>query len=169
MNRSSFYASMGLGVLLAVASFYPTTAGAVRTRGGAHSSVNHGGGGHHASGNRSGGGNRNVSNAHNNNRNTNVNRNTNINSNRNVNVNVDSDRGWNDHYDHYHPVATAAAVTATVAVTSAVVGSIVNSPPSSGCVQTIQGGVSYTQCGSTWYQPQYSGSQVNYVVVNPPY
>ena len=64
----------------------------------------------------------------------------------------------------YHPVATAAAVTAGVAVTSAVVGSLVRSAPPS-CVPVNYGGMVYQQCGSTWYQPQ--GSQ--YVVVNPPY
>jgi hypothetical protein len=26
----------------------------------------------------------------------------------------------------------------------------------------------YYQCGSTWYQPAYQGSQVTYAVVNPP-
>ena len=29
-------------------------------------------------------------------------------------------------------------------------------------------GASYYQCGSTWYQPQYAGSDVQYVVVNAP-
>jgi hypothetical protein len=29
-------------------------------------------------------------------------------------------------------------------------------------------GVTYYQVGSTGYQPQYQGSQVTYVVVNPP-
>jgi hypothetical protein len=97
------------------------------------------------------------------NRSANVNRNTNINSNRNVNVNVDRGGccGWDN---DYHPVATAAAVTATVAVTSAVVGSIVRSVPS-GCSVVNYGGLVYQQCGTTWYQPQ--GSQ--YIVVNPPY
>jgi hypothetical protein len=32
----------------------------------------------------------------------------------------------------------------------------------------VVNGVSYQQCGSSWYQPQYVGSQVTYVVVNPP-
>jgi hypothetical protein len=96
-------------------------------------------------------------------RNTSVN---NVNVNKNVNVNVDADRrggccGWDD---DYHPVATAAAVTATVAVTSAIVGSIVNAPPP-GCVPVNYGGMIYQQCGTTWYQPQ--GTQ--YVVINPPY
>ncbi len=96
-------------------------------------------------------------------RNTSVNNvNNSVNVNKNVNVNVDNDRhGWDN---DYHPVATAAAVTATVAVTSAVVGSIVNAPPP-GCVPVNYGGIIYQQCGSTWYMPQ--GAQ--FVVVNPPY
>jgi hypothetical protein len=127
-----------------------------------------GGGGARAGG---GGGNRQVNNTHadvrtNNVRNTSVNnvnnRNTNINSNRNVNVNVDNNRGGWD--NDYHPVATAAAVTAAVAVTSAVVGSMVRTVPA-GCVPVNYGGMIYQQCGSTWYQPQ--GSQ--YIVINPPY
>ena len=91
----------------------------------------------------------------------------NVNVNRNVNVDVDVDRrgccnnGWDN---DYHPVATAAAVTATVAVTSAVIGSIVRVPPP-GCVPVNYGGYIYQQCGSTWYQPQ--GTQ--YVVIAPPY
>ncbi|MDZ7651057.1 MAG: hypothetical protein U5L03_00040 [Burkholderiaceae bacterium] len=91
----------------------------------------------------------------------------NVNVNKNVNVNVDNNRGGccNNGWDNdYHPIATAAAVTATVAVTSAIVGSIVNAPPP-GCVPVNYGGYVYQQCGSTWYQPQ--GSQ--YVVIAPPY
>lgn len=104
----------------------------------------------------------------NNNRNVNVNSNRNVNVNRDVNVNVDN-RGHYGYDDHYHPVATAAAVTATVAVTSAVVGSILHAnqlPPS--CVQVMRGNVAYMQCGTVWYQPQYQGSDVTYVVVNQP-
>ena len=90
----------------------------------------------------------------------------NVNVNKKVNVNVDNNRGCcNNGWDNdYHPIATAAAVTATVAVTSAIVGSIVNAPPP-GCVPVNYGGYIYQQCGSTWYQPQ--GSQ--YVVIAPPY
>jgi hypothetical protein len=102
------------------------------------------------------------------NKNTNVNRSTNVNRNTNVNVNssrrvdvdVDVDRG-------YHPVGTAVAVGATVAVTAAVIGSIVNSVPP-GCVPVQMGAVVYQQCGATWYQPQYAGTTVQYIVVNPP-
>lgn len=98
-------------------------------------------------------------------RNTSVN-NVNVNRNTNVNVNVDNDRGCchNGWDDDFHPVATAAAVTATVAVTSAIVGSIVRTVPP-GCVPVSYGGMVYQQCGTTWYQPQ--GTQ--YIVVNPPY
>jgi hypothetical protein len=91
--------------------------------------------------------------------NVNVNR-TNVNVERDVNVNVD--RGCCGGWDH--PIATAAAVTATVAVTSAVVGSMVRTVPA-GCVPVSYGGFVYQQCGTVWYQPQ--GSQ--YVVVYPPY
>jgi hypothetical protein len=90
----------------------------------------------------------------------------NVNVNRNTNVNVNVDRGcchggWDN---DYHPVATAAAVTATVAVTSAVIGSMVRTVPA-GCVPVNYGGFVYQQCGTVWYQPQ--GAQ--YVVVNAPY
>lgn len=92
----------------------------------------------------------------------NVNR-TNVNVNRNVNVDVD--RGCCNGWDNdYHPIATAAAVTATVAVTSAVVGSMVRTLPPA-CAPINYQGMIYQQCGSTWYVPQ--GPQ--YVVVAPPY
>ena len=97
-------------------------------------------------------------------RNTSVN-NVNVNRNTNVNVNVDQGGCCHGGWDNdYHPVATAAAVTATVAMTSAVIGSMVRTVPA-GCVPVNYGGVVYQQCGSTWYQPQ--GGQ--YVVINPPY
>ncbi len=147
--------------------------GGGHARSAAHTSVNrpanrpspaHGGGGHPN--------NRNPGNRPPGNRNVNANRNVNVN--KNVHVDVDHHGGydhhdhWNDWDDHYHPIATAAAVTATVAVTSAVIGSIVNDVPSSGCVTSVVNGIAYQQCGSTWYQPQYAGSNVQYIVVNPP-
>jgi hypothetical protein len=66
-----------------------------------------------------------------------------------------------------YPVARAAAVVGTAAVTAAVVGSVVYSLPPA-CSSVVVGNVAYQQCGSTWYQPQYAGTTVNYVVVNPP-
>jgi hypothetical protein len=133
----------------------------------------HGGGGHARAG--GGGGAKQVNNSKrdvrsNNVRSTSVNnvsnRNTNVNVNKNVNVDVDRrggccGNGWDN---DYHPIATAAAVTATVAVTAAVIGSVVNTVPP-GCAPVNYYGMIYQQCGSTWYQPQGN----TYIVVNPPY
>jgi hypothetical protein len=98
--------------------------------------------------------------------NQNVNRNVqvnqNVNVNRNVNVEVEGHVGG-----YEHPVAAAAAVTAGVAVTAAAIGSVVHSIPPS-CAPVAVNGVTFQQCGSTWYQPQYAGTQITYVVVNPP-
>ena len=89
--------------------------------------------------------------------------NKNVNINKNVNVNVDHRHGG--YYDRrYNPVATAVAVTATAIV----VGSIVNSLPSN-CTTVVTNNISYRQCGSTWYEPRYSGGSTTYVVVNSPY
>lgn len=107
----------------------------------------------------------NVNHNRNVNRNTNVNRNKNVNRNTNVNVNVDSRHG---NHGHYHPIATGLAIGAAVAVTSAVIGSIVNTLPT-GCTTIIRGGMAYQQCGSVWYQPQYAGNNVTYVVIQQPY
>jgi uncharacterized low-complexity protein len=98
-------------------------------------------------------------------------RSTSVNNVNNVNVNrhTDVDVHVDDHHSAWddHPVATAAAVTGAVAVTAAVIGSIVYTPPPN-CVPVNVGGVVYQQCGSTWYQPQYVGTQVQYVVIAPP-
>jgi len=151
-------------VVFVAASFAMAPASMAASRGG------HGGGGAKHSG---GGAKRdvNVNNSKrdvrtNNVRSTSVN-NVNVNKSTNVNVNVDSHHGGccNNGWDNdYHPIATAAAVTATVAVTSAVIGSMVRTVPA-GCVPVNYGGYIYQQCGTTWYQPQ--GSQ--YVVIAPPY
>jgi hypothetical protein len=66
------------------------------------------------------------------------------------------------------PVVRAAVATTAVVATAVAVGTIVNSVPPS-CSSVMVGNVAYQQCGSTWYQPRYSGSQVTYVVVNPPH
>ena len=54
-----------------------------------------------------------------------------------------------------------------IGAAAAVVGSIVNQPPAN-CVPVAVNGITYQQCGSTWYQPQYAGEAVQYVVVAPP-
>jgi hypothetical protein len=186
MNKSSSKLFLAALALVALAAFTVTpTAEAARQGGGGGG----GGGGNRASAGGGGGGgganraapaaqnknvqanNVNADKRTNNVRNTsannvNVNNNNNVNVNKNVNVNVDNNGGCcNNGWDNdYHPLATAAAVTATVAVTSAVIGSMVNTVPPS-CVPVNYGGMVYQQCGTTWYQSQ--GPQ--YVVVNPPY
>lgn len=92
---------------------------------------------------------------------TTVNRNVQVNQNVNVNRNVNVDV---DNRDVYHPVARTAAA---VAVTAAAVGTVAYSIPPS-CVPVVVSGVTYQQCGSTWYQPQFAGTSVTYVVANPP-
>lgn len=105
--------------------------------------------------------NRNLNVNSNSNVNVNSNRNVNVNSNRHIDVDVDVDRGYN-------PFATAVAVTAGVAVTAAIVGSITRTLPPSGCQTVLVGDILYHQCGPTWYQPQYAGPNVQYVVVTAP-
>jgi hypothetical protein len=81
-------------------------------------------------------------------------------------INVDVNNGccgggWGD---NYHPVARGAAYAATAAV---VMGAYYSSLPS-GCTSVVSGGVTYSQCGGNYYQPVYSGSNVQYVVVPAP-
>ena len=102
-------------------------------------------------------------------------------SNNNVNING-GHNNWNnahhdDHYDHhddhhhhhndwdidYHPIATAAIVTGTVLA----IGSIVNSIPPD-CSQVYRNGTEYYYCNNQYYQPQWQGDNVVYVVVNNP-
>lgn len=84
----------------------------------------------------------------------NVNRNINVHVDRNVNV---VGGGWHGYYPStYHTVTTTAAV-----------GHVVHTVPSD-CNTTVVDGVTYTRCGPTWYRPQYVGTSVQYVVVNPP-
>ena len=90
---------------------------------------------------------------------------SNVNVNRNINMHRDIDIDVDRHYHGYHPVARAAGVAAAATVTAAVVGSIVYSLPPA-CSAVVVNGLTYQQCGGTWYQPQYVGTQVSYVVVN---
>lgn len=141
-------------------------------------------GGNYAGGNRNVRSSANSSVNRNYNQNANINRNANVNRNVNVNQNVNVNRNVNVNVNNsyhggyygggyygggccYHPVATAAAVTATAVATAAIVGSIVDRPPA-GCVTQVINGLAYQQCGSTWYQPQMSGTSTTYIVVNPP-
>jgi len=150
----SFIVSSVVGVVVAAGVATPTVAAA---RGGGRAAAT--------------GGPARVQNAHtsiSNNQNRNVNMNANVNRNVNVNVHHDVDvhGGYGYGYDGWgHPVATAAAVTTAALV----IGTVVASLPSSGCTAVVVGGVGYQHCGSTYYQPSYSGGTVNYTVVNPPH
>jgi hypothetical protein len=105
------------------------------------------------------------------------NRNTNINTgntvNRNVNVNADGYHGYAGYGDYryrpYAPVARAAVAGAVVGATAAAVaGTYYPVLPATGCVNVYRATVSYYQCGSTWYQPTYVGTSIQYVVVTTP-
>jgi hypothetical protein len=135
-------------VLVLTATALPAARNAGNVRASASSSVN-----------------RNANVSRNANVNANVNRNANVNVNRDVNVNVNE--GYHGGACCYHPVATAAAVTATAAVTAAVVGTRVYTLPPA-CSIMVVNGISYQNCGGTWYQPQFSGGNTTYIVVNPP-
>ena len=91
-----------------------------------------------------------------------------INIDRDVDIDVDNNccGGWGD-WD-YHPVAAGVAVGTAVAVTRAwTLGAYYSTLPTN-CVVVVRGAVSYYQCGSYWYQPVYSGMNVQYVAVNAP-
>ena len=68
-----------------------------------------------------------------------------------------------------HPADADASVTepSDVVASSPEVGSVVSILPD-GCVTTVVNGCVYRQCGSVWYQRQYAGSDVTYVVVRAP-
>ncbi|SNS61204.1 hypothetical protein SAMN06295912_11071 [Sphingomonas laterariae] len=117
--------------------------------------------------------------------------NTNINNvNVNRNVNVQGGGGyhgggccyyggdWDDDDDNFGVGLAVGAVTGAIVgaaassssnntTTVVTTGSVVTALPS-GCSATVVNNYTYQQCGSVWYQPQYSGSTVQYVVVNPP-
>lgn len=69
--------------------------------------------------------------------------------------------------DWYHPWATAAVIGATTATVIAIGTRVASVPPD--CVSVIANNVAYQHCGSTWYQPQYMGSSVQFVVVHSPW
>jgi len=102
------------------------------------------------------------------NRNVNRNSNRNVNRNRNVNVNVNVNHYGGGYrrggYGYYagHPIATFAAVVAIGTVIAAA------TMPTS-CVTIISNGVSYRQCGSSYYMPVYSGSTVAYKSIASPF
>ena len=98
---------------------------------------------------------------------TNVNRNVNVNQNTNVNVNRNVNVSGGYYGPSYHSGPSVAGVVAATVVTAAVVGTVVRSLPPS-CSTVYVNGFAYQNCGGTYYQPQYQGSNVTYIVVNQP-
>ncbi|QIE55597.1 hypothetical protein G5B40_09095 [Pikeienuella piscinae] len=143
--------------------------------GGARAGGGHRGGGAVRSGGRQNvhknanrGGNRNANANHNRNNNTNRNRNNNVN--RNVNRDIDRSRHVDIDVDHHYRGGGwgygAGGFVAGVA-TAVTIGAIVSTLPPN-CTTYTYSGIGYRECGGTWYQPQYSGSNVTYIVVNDP-
>ncbi len=98
--------------------------------------------------------------------NANVNKNVNVNTNTNVNVNKNVSVHGSSYYGGgccYNPAPVAAAVVGTAIV----VGTRVNTLPPA-CTVVHVNGLTYQQCGSTWYQPQFVGTSTTYVVVAAP-
>lgn len=97
------------------------------------------------------------------NQNVNVNRNLNVNQNVNVDRNVNVTRNVNVDVDvdrNFRPVAAAAA-------TALVIGAVVRTLPPACTVVTVNA-IAYHNCSGVWYQPQFVGTQVTYVVVVAP-
>jgi hypothetical protein len=110
--------------------------------------------------------------------------------NRHINVDneIDIDGDWGDWGDGCcfvdHPIAAGIwAGAATAAVAGAYdyyddwddypypyypPETVVYTIPSD-CTTVVENGVTYKQCGDQWYEPSFSGTDVNYTVVNSPY
>jgi hypothetical protein len=162
----TFVATMSL--VIGTGWMLPKDASAREVRGGTRMNVNQGGnfnrgGNINQGGNFNGGGN--INRNTNINHNTNINRNTNVNVNRNVNVHGGGYYGGG--YYHNDGIGVGGAIA--IGVAGMAIGSMITAaslPPS--CSMVNINGITYQQCGSTWYQPQYAGTQVNYIIVNPP-
>ncbi|WP_233236844.1 hypothetical protein [Bordetella sp. LUAb4] len=77
------------------------------------------------------------------------------------------------HDDYYYGYSSGwyvdpfAAGVVAGAATAAVIGSMVNTLPAQ-CTTVIVNGLTYQQCGPTWYQPVYVGPTVQYQVIVSP-
>ena len=123
-------------------------------------------------------------------RDVNVNRNIDrdVNVNRNIDRDVNVNRDWDvdrdvhfrrdidvdvDYHHNYHggyryPVATGIGVAAAATATAVAIGTMVRALPPA-CSVVVVNGFTYQNCSGVWYQPQYAGTQVTYVVVNAPH
>lgn len=89
--------------------------------------------------------------------------------NTNINVNVNKHGGGSHHHHHHYHHHDGIGGVAAGVITGLAIGAIVTAASMpSGCTDVVIGGVAYRQCGSTWFQPYYQGTTVQYIVVNPP-
>jgi hypothetical protein len=65
------------------------------------------------------------------------------------------------------PEADAAVVGSVCVADTLAIGSIVSTLPDETFVTEVNGRA-YRRCGSVWFQPEYTGSDVTYVVVRAP-
>ena len=87
------------------------------------------------------------------------------------------DDDWDSDWDD-DDLGEALVAGAVIAGTAAVVGAAVSTPSYTTynyyntlpCTPAtvVSGGVTYYQCGATWYNQAYSGGSVTYVTVTPP-
>jgi hypothetical protein len=82
------------------------------------------------------------------------------------------DEARDDRYDYYddHDRWDNWATGAAVVAGAAIVGSAITAAAfyDLDCTTLVVDGITYSNCGGTWYQPAYSGGDVTYVVVEPP-
>lgn len=90
--------------------------------------------------------------------------NRNVNRNVNVNRNIDVNHRYYGGYGYYggHPIVAFT--------TGLVIGSVIaaSTMPTT-CTTVVANGISYRQCGSSYYQPFYQGDTLVYKVVASPY
>ena len=92
---------------------------------------------------------------------------TNI-SNRPINIRDNDIVAGGGNWDNdYGCCSGRGAAFAAGALTAAAVGSVLYTLPPS-CPMTYVGGVTYNYCGGVWYEPQFSGTDTTYVVVEAP-
>jgi len=69
--------------------------------------------------------------------------------------------------DHWHPAAGAAVWARAAGFTTVPIGSIAYTLAPT-CTPTHVNTITYFQCGSVWFQPQFAGTTVTYVAVDDP-
>jgi hypothetical protein len=99
--------------------------------------------------------------------NVNSNRRTNVNVDRDIDIDIDVDRRYHGGGYYYNRGPSVAGVVAASVATAIVVGAVYSSLPPN-CTTIVANGIAYQNCGGYYYQPQYRGSSVSYVVVNRP-